>query len=114
MQPVTYNTIPDAIQELLDRQGRIEQKLNLLLDPTKTSDRWMSLDELCAYVPGGISKQTVYKKTYSRQIPHSKQIGKLMFLKSEIDTWLASKSRETIEQVQANAGRSLKPKSAKK
>ncbi|MDX1943187.1 MAG: helix-turn-helix domain-containing protein [Saprospiraceae bacterium] len=46
----------------------------------------MDINAFCAYT--GLSKQTVYRKTASGEIPHSKRGKRLYFDKKEIDEWL--------------------------
>lgn len=49
----------------------------------------MSIDEAAAYL--GVAKTSLYNKCYRRQIPHYKPAGgKLYFLRSELDAWIAA------------------------
>lgn len=49
-------------------------------------DRWMSVDEIAAYL--GVSKDTVYTWTSDRKMPGHK-VGRLWkFKKDEIDGWI--------------------------
>lgn len=70
-------------------------------------DSWLSLDDLCSYLPGNPAKATIYAKVHNRQIPHKKMGGRLAFLKSEIDAWLKSKGRKTIQEIEAEVDNQL-------
>lgn len=78
----------------------IEAKLNnieaLLLDlkhnPQQSNqhekDHWFDLKKLCIYLPDKPSKLTVYSWVRNNKIPFHKGAKKLIFLQSEIDTWM--------------------------
>lgn len=53
----------------------------------------MDIDAFCAYT--GLSKQTVYRKTRSGEVPHSKCGKRLYFDKNEVDEWLLSNKIST-------------------
>lgn len=80
------------------------------LDKPHDTDRWMTIKELVDYLPGKPAIQTIYHKVAEREIPHVKEMGKLMFRKSEIDEWLKNKKRKTVAEVYADAGSNLKPR----
>jgi excisionase family DNA binding protein len=54
---------------------------------------YMTIDELSEYL--GLSKSALYKKVFTRKIPHYKQ-GLLFFKKSEIQSWIEKGRVETI------------------
>jgi excisionase family DNA binding protein len=92
MQAVTIVQItPEELEELIEKSVKkvlIELKE---LKEESTPDRWMNLQELCAYMPDRPSKPTVYGWVNSNKIPVHKGGKRLRFLKSEIDTWMHSK-----------------------
>lgn len=106
---ITYDTIPTALQEILDRLERIENK-HSNPENGKVDDSWMTVEQLIQYLPGNPTKKTIYRKVSNRQIPHSKEFGRLSFRKSEIDEWLRNKKRKTVSEVNAEAGGNLKPR----
>ena len=94
--------------------ARLSNIESLLLDikhnPTPTTqdpDHWMSVDDLINYLPGKIAKQTIYQKCSRRELPHTNSGKKLLFLKSEIDTWLNSQKRKTISELKNEVDCSL-------
>ena len=58
--------------------------------PETEPERFMTLTELCDYLPNKPVKATIYRKARKRLIPYSKLGKNLVFLKSEIDAWLRS------------------------
>jgi len=104
LQKITHDNLPEAVTQLTVDISEIRQ---LLIErsnqPQTNTDRWLSLDELCDYLPGKPAKATIYGKVHLREIPHKKMGKRLAFLKSDIDTWLNSKSRKTIAETTMDA-----------
>jgi excisionase family DNA binding protein len=49
-------------------------------------DRWLSVDEICAYL--GVSRDTVYKWIDTKDMP-AHRVGRLWkFKKAEVDDWV--------------------------
>jgi len=71
------------------------------------ADRWFDIDQLCEYLPGTPSKASIYATVHNRMIPHKKMGKRLAFLKSEIDDWLKSKGRKTIQEIEAEVDNQL-------
>jgi hypothetical protein len=70
--------------------------------PTE-KDRWFDLKELCIYRPDKPAKATVYGEVHKGIIPVHKRGKKLMFLKSEIDSWLKKGRKRTLEEIANDA-----------
>ncbi len=65
------------------------------------NDNWMSIDDLCEYIPSHPAKQTVYGWLNQHDIPAYRIPGmskNLMFLQSDIDEWLL-KNRVTTKNM---------------
>lgn len=45
-----------------------------------------------------LSKSTIYKRTFSRSIPHFKMGNKLLFDEDAIDKWLNDYRKDTLEE----------------
>lgn len=92
---------------LIDKVDSLEQKVTELSvshtsEPSKQKE-WMSITELCQYLPTHPAKQTVYGWVNNKQIPYYKQSKKLTFLKSEIDDWMKGGSRKSREELEREA-----------
>ena len=65
----------------------------------KAVDTWMTIIDICEYLPHKPNPGSIYKLVYDRKIPH-KKVGKhLYFLKSEIDQWLQEGKRMTENEI---------------
>lgn len=109
-------TIAQAVKEALAPDFEaIAARLAVLENPNAPKGKTvMDTDAFCAYT--GISKQTVYRKTASGEIPHSKRGKRLYFDKKEIDDWLMSnkvspeRMEDKTEQYFSNKRSSMRQK----
>ncbi|MCE5331488.1 MAG: helix-turn-helix domain-containing protein [Bacteroidales bacterium] len=100
---LSFNDVPKAVAHLINKVEHIETLLNAKQPQTQESDCWLNLDDLCKYHPDHPAKPTVYAWIGQRLIPYHKKGKKLMFLKSEIDSWLKEGRRKTATEIQAEA-----------
>ena len=47
----------------------------------------------------GLSRSTLYKKTFRREIPHRNVHGRLYFRRSELEAWLDAGRRPLAEEI---------------
>ena len=89
---------PEELKILIETSIR-----NVLTEDNKNhesdAERFMTIDELCDYLPYKPIRATIYKKARLRLIPHAKQGKNLVFLKSEIDEWLISGKVKTVKEL---------------
>lgn len=109
MQAVTITQISAPELESL-----IENSLRKILsdkaEPSRQTDQWFDLNELCQYHPDKPSKATVYGWVNAGAIPVHKSAKKLRFLKSEIDVWLKQGKRKTNVETETEATNYIKRK----
>lgn len=99
---ITFNEVPGAISNLIQKIDNLEELIELSLSPKKDEVIWMNVDELCDYLPAKPAKQTVYGWVCEKFIPYHKKGKRLQFMKSEIDEWLLKDDSEnTEEQIKA-------------
>lgn len=101
-EKIPFEQLPDAVAELTREVVSLKELITGKFAATTTTiaeDRWMSLDELCEYLPDKPSKATVYGWVNVRKIPYHKRTKKLAFLKSEIDKWMQDARRKTAEEL---------------
>ncbi len=96
MKKLTFEELPDAVARILESVSTIESKLETR---QHQNSNWLSLDQLCDFLPNSPAKSTIYAKVAAREIPHKKEGGKLLFHKDEINEWLNTKSRLTKDQL---------------
>ena len=99
----THDNLPLALSMLFGKVSRLEQLLERPITTTQVTDQWFDLNQLCDYLPGKPAKATIYGKVHSRTLPHKKVGKRLMFLKSEIDSWLKEQGRKTVSEIEAEA-----------
>ena len=100
-EEISFNDVPKAVAHLISKVEKIETLLSTKQPQSQNSDEWFNLDALCNYHPDKPAKPTVYAWIGQRLVPYHKKGKKLMFLKSEIDTWLKSGRRKTAAEIQA-------------
>jgi excisionase family DNA binding protein len=101
---ISFNDVPKAVAHLINKVEKIETLLQSRNRSEQSeTDRWLNLDDLCKYHPDHPAKPTVYAWIGQRSIPYHKKGKKLMFLKSEIDSWLKEGRRKTAAEIQAEA-----------
>lgn len=67
-----------------------------------TEKTYMNFDEAAEYL--GVAKTSLYNKCYRKQIPHYKPSGgKLYFLRSELDAWIAAGRVAARNKIKAQA-----------
>ena len=97
MNNITFENLPDAVNEINVKLLRIEKILNeKRKEETSEVDKWFNLIEFCNYHPDKPSKPTVYGWVNSGIVPVHKGGKKLRFLKSEIDNWLKQGKKRTL------------------
>lgn len=107
MEKITFDTMPEALSEILNRLGNLEKMMSsqvTLENSSVVEEQRFNITELCEYLPTKPKKQTVYGWVSAKppKIPFHKK-GELYFIKSEIDAWLAEDGRSTGEDLMAKA-----------
>lgn len=82
----------DKINELQQQISRLEDEIRILnqkIEQIHLQDSpYLSIDQLCVYLPTKPAKQTIYHWTSSRTIPFHKQGKTIYFKRAEIDAWI--------------------------
>lgn len=104
MTNLTYNDVPQALAQLLDKVNHLEQLITTQ-QPQQTPEapEWMNLKDLRAYLPDHPAQTTVYGWIRANSIPYYKTGKKLSFKKSEIDEWLNATRSKTDAEIEADA-----------
>jgi excisionase family DNA binding protein len=102
----TIEQLPQAVAQLSTKvDSRFDELKRLILETLQQSDQdhWLDLNELVAYDPEKRSKMTFYGYLRRREIPFHKTGKKVIFLKSEIDTWLKHGRKKTHAEIELEA-----------
>ena len=105
-EKISFDQLPDVVaglrEEIMSLRSFIASQFEALGNKPEP-ESWMSLDQLCDYLPDKPSKQTVYGWVNQRLIPYHKTTKRLSFLKSEIDAWIANGRRKTAKELRDEA-----------
>ena len=109
---ITFEDLPKAMTWMMDKLNELTSKVDSFNNQSvqPQTDQWMNLKELCEYLPNHPAEQTVYGWTSCHQIPFHKRGKRIMFLKSEIDTWLHDGKIKSQKELEAEAALFLKSK----
>ncbi len=90
-----YNNLDSFVISIyydLDRYKRKFAELRMQsLTTVESVNEYLSVYQLCHYIPSHPVASTVRTWCCQNKIPHHKMNGKLVFLKNEIDEWLKNK-----------------------
>ena len=88
-----------AIESVLKKLEPVEsllERITLLENTIFTTKRVFTFQEACMYI--GVSESMLYKLTSSKEIPHYKPRGKMVyFAKEELDEWLLQNYEPTVD-----------------
>ena len=102
---ITFEDLPKAMSWMMDKLNKLDS-----IPQVRPADQWMNLKELCEYLPSHPAEQTVYGWTSCHQIPFHKRGKRIMFLKSEIDTWLHDGKRKSQKELAEEAAQFINAK----
>lgn len=102
-QEALINELTNNLITALKEQGI----LSSYAQSESQSDDWLNVKQLCAYLPDHPCRNTIYKWKNKGTIPCHKRSKHLYFLKSEIDAWLKSGRRKTINEMQSKIDSNL-------
>lgn len=88
-----------AIESVLKKLEPVEnllERVSLLENSIYTTKKVFTFQEACMYI--GVSESLLYKLTSSKEIPHYKPRGKMLyFAKEELDEWLLKNCEPTVD-----------------
>lgn len=99
---VEFKNLPEAVSELLDKVGHIEQYLKEIgIKPNEKEEGLLTITEAGKLL--SLSKNTIYKMVQKRMLPYSKRGKKLYFLKDELVAWVKGGKKKTEAELSAEA-----------
>jgi excisionase family DNA binding protein len=103
MQSISFNDLPQAVQQLHTKLAGIEQLLKTMGSKKNDASDWLNIQQLCDYLPDKPAKATIYNWVQAGKIPYHKGSKRLRFSKPEIDQWLNGNTFNTAEKIAAEA-----------
>lgn len=96
-----FNPFETLEQQLKTLTGVVNELCRKLDGNTPNDEKPLTIDEAATYL--NAAKQTLYHLTSKREIPHLKRGRKLYFLKADLDKWLKSHRKKTVEEIREEA-----------
>ena len=91
-EEIKFEDLPRVMSLMINKLTELGQKIDGMnircMASNQEPDKWLNLQDLCAYLPNHPAEQTVYGWTSNMKIPFHKTGKHIRFLKSEIDAWL--------------------------
>ena len=88
---ISFDTLPNAVQTILEQVHAINQKIDNLPSNATTQEpdenRYVGIDEIRQLIFPQWKKQTLYNKCCLGEIPHSRIGARLMFNLKECREW---------------------------
>ena len=86
---VTFDTLPDAVQTILEQVQEINQKINNLPAAAQAPDenRFVDINEIRQIIFPQWKRQTIYNKCCLGELPHSRIGSRLLFNLKECREW---------------------------
>ena len=79
----------------------IDEAINKALAATKKPEpEYLTIDQLRDYLPQNPAKQTVYQWVHFKKIPYHKRGKAVLFKRTEIDQWIESTRRSTLQEIE--------------
>lgn len=88
-------TAVEAVVRKLEPVEELMERLTMLEENIYTTKKVLTFLEACRYL--GISESLLYKLTSTKEVPHYKPRGKMLYFdKEELDHWLMQNNVPTI------------------
>lgn len=97
--PALIITSPQELEQLINASvQRALQGFHPAEHPPE-SGRYLTITEAASYL--NLAKQTLYGYTSNRTIPFIKRAKRLLFLKSDLDSWLAEGKKHALIRIKS-------------
>jgi excisionase family DNA binding protein len=97
MEILTFDQLPKAVSELLEKVSKIENILSHENNLDQDIEGPISIQQASTFL--NLSISTLYGKVYRGEIPVSKQGKRLYFSRSELIEWIRAGRKRTITEV---------------
>ncbi|MDT3404245.1 helix-turn-helix domain-containing protein [Mucilaginibacter terrae] len=97
MEILTFDQLPKAVSELLEKVSKIEGILSDDHSRETEADNLFSIKQASAFL--NLSISTIYGKVCRREIPVSKQGKRLYFNKTELLDWIRAGRKSTLAEI---------------
>lgn len=99
MEIITFDKLPEAVSQLLDKVNHIEQLLGQQNQPPD-QDELLNIQKAAKFLD--LAVPTLYSKVSRKEIPVNKQGKRLYFYKSELENWIKQGRKKTFDELREN------------
>lgn len=99
MEIITFDKLPEAVGQLLDKVNHIEQLLGQQNQPPD-QDELLNIQKAAKFLD--LAVPTLYSKVSRKEIPVNKQGKRLYFYKSELENWIKQGRKKTADELREN------------
>lgn len=99
MEIITFDKLPEAVGQLLDKVNHIEQLLGQQNQPPD-QDELLNIQKAAKFLD--LAVPTLYSKVSRKEIPVNKQGKRLYFYKSELENWIKQGRKKTADELRDN------------
>ena len=85
----------DELQNLIASTLKIV--LKEILQKTKQQEEILTIDQACEILH--LARPTIYTMTSKRRIPHMKTGKRLLFRRSDLESWLSNNKKESVDEL---------------
>lgn len=82
-EPLRITLPADIVEHLI---AEAAARLRAEADQRAAHEAWMTADQAALHL--GCARQRIYDLVHARRIPHRREGGRLLFKRSELDSWL--------------------------
>lgn len=97
MEQYSFDQLPRAVSELHQKLDSIQDLLLESRQPSSVAVELMTISQAAEFL--NLSVQTLYGKVCHREIPVSKKGKRLYFYKSELEDWIRSDKKKTVNEL---------------
>jgi excisionase family DNA binding protein len=101
MEILTFDQLPKAVSELLEKVSKIEHILSHESETHNDVDSLFSIEQASKFL--NLSISTIYGKVCRREIPVSKQGKRLYFNKIDLLEWIRAGRKKTLVEIRESA-----------
>jgi hypothetical protein len=110
-QPITFETMPSLLGQLLAKVEGIERRMDAVSAPPPPQPDYVTIAEAQAILRGTVTIQTLYNYKYKGRIASTKVGRKLLFLRTDVEAMLRGNytptAAEQSAQIEAEASELL-------
>jgi excisionase family DNA binding protein len=111
MEPLTFDQLPQAISSIHEKLDAIKDLLKERSEESQNKEEILNISQAAALL--NLSVPTIYGRVCRHQIPVYKQGKRLYFYKSELEDWIKSGKKKTMDELRQDVEERISGRSRK-